>query len=39
MNRYHAVIMLSGRNDQSRGIEELSADPKAKTDNTSLQRL
>ena len=26
MNSYHAVIMLSGWNDQVRGIRELSAD-------------
>ena len=34
MNSYHAVIMLSGWNDQVRGIRELSAEPKAKADNT-----
>ena len=36
MNSYHAVIMLSGWNDQVRGIRELSAEPKAKADNTYL---
>ena len=34
MNSYHAVIMFSGQNDQGRGIKELSAEPKAKADNT-----
>lgn len=36
MNSYHAVIMLSGWNDQVRGIRELSAEPKATADNTYL---
>ena len=36
MNSYHAVIMLSGWNDQVRGIRELSTEPKAKADNTYL---
>ena len=36
MNSYHAVIMLSGWNDQVRGIRDLSAEPKAKADNTYL---
>ena len=34
MNGYHAVIMLSGRNDQGLGMKELSAEPKTKADNT-----
>ena len=34
MNSYHAVIMLSGQNDQGRGVKELSVEPKAKADNT-----
>ena len=36
MNSYHAVIMLYGWNDQVRGIRELSAELKAKADNTYL---
>ena len=36
MNKYHAVVMLSGRNDQGLGMTELSAEPKAKADNTYL---
>ena len=36
MNSYHAVVMLSGRNDQGLGMTELSAEPKAKADNTYL---
>ena len=36
MNSCHAVIMLSGWNDQVRGIRDLSAEPKAKADNTYL---
>ena len=32
MNGYHAVIMLSGRNDQGLGMKELSAEPKAYQD-------
>ena len=36
MNSYHAVIMLSSWNDQVQGIRDLSAEPKAKADNTYL---